>query len=255
MLSKVGSFKFHIESYGCDFTEKATITMISRFLLDAASIHARQLEFGYEQISKDNIAWVLSRLSVQMEEYPGFNQDITVETWIETVSRFITQRCFRIINQSGETLGYARTVWAGIDIQTRHPVDLIAWRPNMSDYIETEKQCPIEKLNKIPPINEMTSDREYTVRYSDIDINKHVNSAKYIEHTINVFDLSLFREKFIRKFEMMFLAEGMFGDKLNLYVQNPTENEYLVDMKKSEESVCRSRIIWEVFKNDVNLYP
>jgi len=47
MLSKVGSFKFHIESYVCDFTEKATITVMSRFLLDAASIHAQEREFGY----------------------------------------------------------------------------------------------------------------------------------------------------------------------------------------------------------------
>jgi acyl-ACP thioesterase len=213
-------------------------------MLDAASIHAQQRGFGYEHISKDDVAWVLSRISIDMEEYPDHNQDITVETWIENVSRFFTQRCFCFINEAGKTIGYARTIWAAIDMQTRRPIDIQAWRPDMLVYVEEGKQCPIEKMSKIPSVDDVDSCMGYTVRYSDIDINKHMNSVKYIEHAVNVFDLDYFKEKFIQKFEMIYLAEGMFGDKLKLYEQKISENEYIIDTKKGEESVCRCRIIW-----------
>ena len=245
MLPKIGSFKFHIESYVCDFTEKATITVMSRFLLDAASIHAQHRGFGYEHILKDNVVWVLSRFSIQMDEYPGHNKDLTVETWIESVSRLFTQRCFYFIDQSGKIIGYARTIWAALDMQTRRPIDIPAWRPDMLQYVDDEKQCPIEKMSKIPPIDGIDSSMGYTVRYSDIDINKHMNSIKYIEHVVNIFDLSFFSEKIIHKFEIVFLAEGMCGDKLKLYKQSLSENEYIIDTKKGEESICRSRIIWK----------
>jgi acyl-ACP thioesterase len=245
MLTKVGTFKFHIESYVCDFTEKATLTVISRFMLDAASIHAQQRGFGYEHILKDDVAWVLSRLSIQINEYPGQNQDLTVETWIETVSRFFTQRCFCFINRSGKIIGYARTIWAAIDMKTRRPIDIPAWRPDMLQYIEEEKQCPIEKMSKIPPVEGIDSSMGYTVRYSDIDINKHMNAVKYIEHAINIFDLNMFKEKLIHKFDIVYLAEGLFGDKIKLYKQSLSENEHIIDTKKGEESVCRSRIIWK----------
>ena len=245
IISKTDSFNFHIESYVCDFTGKATLTVMIRFLLDAASIHAQQRQFGYEQISKDNVAWVLSRLSIQMEEYPGQNQDLTVETWIETVSRYFTQRCFRFIDRSEKVIGYARTIWAAIDVQTRRPIDIPMWRPDMLQYVESEEQCPIEKMSKIPSVDGIESHMGYTVRYSDIDINKHMNSVKYIEHAINVFDLNVFKEKFIHKFEIVFLVEGMFGDKLKLYMQDLSENECIIDTKKGEESICRSRIIWK----------
>jgi hypothetical protein len=66
-----------------------------------------------------------------------------------------------------------------------------------------------------------------------------------MEHVINVFDLSMFKEKIIHKFEIVFLQEGIFGDKLKLYKQEILENEFLVDTKQGEESICRSRIIWE----------
>lgn len=245
MLPKTGSFKFHIESYVCDFTEKATLPVICNFILDAASIHAQQRGFGYEQISKDHVAWVLSRLTVEMFEYPGHNQDLTVETWVENVNHFFTQRCFRFIHQTGKTIGYARSIWAAINTATRRPIDISAWRPDMMNFVEGEKECPIEKMSKIPSVEGIEPSMGYSVRYSDIDINRHMNSVKYIEHMVNIFDLDIFKEKIIRKFEIVYLTEGGFGDKLKLYKQTISENEFLIDTKKGDDSICRSRIIWK----------
>ena len=244
-LSKVGSFKFHIESYVCDFNQKVTITEITRLMLEAASIHAQRFAFGYDHITKDNITWVLSRLSIQMDEYPNHNQDFTVETWVESISRLFTQRCYSFIDQSGKIVGYARTIWAAIDIDTRRPVDIPSWRPDMFDHIEIQKQCPIEKMNKIQPVMDTDPSMGYTVRYSDLDVNMHMSSVKYVEHTVNVFDLELFVEKIIHKFEMVFLVEGKFGNKLKLYKQQISENEFVIDTKHEDESICRCRVVWK----------
>ena len=245
MLSKIGKTKFHIESYVCDFNEKATITVVARLMLDAASIHAQERDFGYEHLLRDNVTWVMSRLSIQLDEYPGHNEYFTVETWVEAVNRTFTQRCFRFTNQSGKIIGYANSIWAAIDLTTRRPIDIVSWRPDMMDFIVEEKICPIEKMSKIPQLDEIESCMGYTVRYSDIDINKHMNSAKYIEHAVNTFDLNIFREKFIHKLDILYLAEGVFGDKVKLYKQSLSEDEYIIDTKKGEESVCRIRIIWK----------
>jgi len=227
----------------CDFKEKATLPVIGNFILQAATIHAQQRGFGYEEISKDCSAWVLSRLSIEMLEYPGYDQDITIETWIEDVTRFFTQRCLRFLNQHGKVIGYAKTIWAAIDMQTRRPKDLLSWRPDLMEYIDTSIECPIEKPAKIPEVNGEPV-MGYSVRYSDIDINRHMNSIKYMEHTLNIFDLEMFRKNDIRKFEMVYLAEGIFGEKLKLYKQEINPNEFLIDTKRGVESICRSRIVW-----------
>ncbi|MDR0836251.1 MAG: acyl-[acyl-carrier-protein] thioesterase [Tannerella sp.] len=245
MLSKTGSFKFHIESYVCDFTGKATLPVMTSFILDTASIHAHQRGFGFEEISKDNVAWVLSRLSIEIYKYPVSNQDIRIETWIENVGKFFTQRCFRFIDDDEKTLGYARSIWAAIDMVTRRPIDIQKWRPDMLDYIVSDNECPIEKMEKIHPVTEGESVMGYTVRYSDIDINKHLNSMKYIEHVVNVFDLQMFKDNSIKRFEIVFLAEGMYGDKLKLYRHDVSEKEFIIDTQRGEESISRSRVVWE----------
>ncbi|MCC8146024.1 MAG: acyl-[acyl-carrier-protein] thioesterase [Bacteroidales bacterium] len=245
MLPKVGSYKFHIESYVCDFQGKATLPIIGNFILQAATMHASERGFGYDEMSESDAAWVLSRLSIQMNDYPGYDQFLTVETWIEDVARFFTQRCFRFIDKEGKTIGHARSIWAAIDMQTRRPIDIEVWRPELKNFIDTEKECPIDKLAKILPVRNVEPTMGYSVRYSDIDINKHMNSIKYIEHVINIFDLDVFKKKMIHKFEMVYLAEGGFGDKLKLYRLDSSEDECLVDTKRGEESICRSRITWK----------
>lgn len=245
MLEKTGSFKFHIESYVCDFMGKATLPVIGNFILQAATIHAHERGFGYDAISADNAAWVLSRISIRMEEYPSYDQDLTVETWVEDVSRFFTQRCFRFINQEGQTIGDARSIWAAIHVETRRPIDIPTWRPDLADYIVTDRECLAEKPAKIPSVDGQEPAMGYSVRYSDIDINKHMNSIKYIEHILNVFDLDIFRQKMIYKFEMVYLSEGTFGEKLKLYKEEVSDTEYHIDTKKGEESICRSRIVWK----------
>jgi len=245
MLNKLGSFKFHIESYTCDFTEKATLAGICGHILEAASRHAEERGFGYGDILKDHIAWVLSRFSIKMNHFPDFNRTIRIETWIEGVDRFFTQRGFCIYDEDETILGYARSIWAAINIETRRPIDIASWRPDLVEYVVHEKECPIEKFSKIPPVEGIDSSMGYSVRYSDIDINKHMNSIKYVEHIVNMFDLEMFRDNLIQRFDIIFLAEGIFGDKLKLYRQNISEDECLIDTRRGEESVCRSRIIWK----------
>jgi acyl-ACP thioesterase len=241
MLPKVGTYTFRIESYVCDFRGKATLPTIGNFILQAATMHAQERGFGYEDVSKDAVAWVLSRLSIDIYEYPNHNETFIVETWIEDVMKFFTQRCFKFKNSDGKTIGYARSIWAGINTTTRRPVDLSVWRADMFDYTDNTIECPVEKSTKIP-----AADGEpimgYTVRYSDIDINNHMNSIKYIEHTTDIFDLDFFKNNNIRKFEIAYMAEGSFGDKLKLYKNEISPNECVIDTKKGDESICRSRI-------------
>ena len=116
MLPKTGSFTFRLESYLCDFAGKATLPLIGSFILQAATNHAQKRGFGYDRMMTSGMAWVLSRLSVEMLEYPLHDSELTIETWVEAVANYFTRRCFRIADREGKTLGHALSIWAAIDI-------------------------------------------------------------------------------------------------------------------------------------------
>lgn len=242
--SKIGTYHFVAEPFHVDFNGRLTMGVLGNHLLNCAGFHANDRGFGIASLNEDNYTWVLSRLAIELDEMPYQYEDFTIQTWVENVYRLFTDRNFAIINKEGRKIGYARSVWAMINLNTRKPADLLALHGgSIVDYV-TDESCPIEKPSRIKVTTEEVADT-LTARYSDIDINGHVNSIRYIEHILDLFPMELYKEKRIRRFEMAYVAESYYGDQLTFFKEEVNENEYHVEVKKNgDDVVCRSKILF-----------
>ena len=243
-MEKVGLFHFVAEPYLMDFRGRVTLPMIGNYLIHAASSHAGERGFGFNDMSERHTAWVLSRLAIEMEEMPRAYEKFSVQTWVENVYRLFTDRNFAILNQEGKPIGYARSIWAMISMETRKPADLLTLHGgSITDYV-CQKDCPIAKPGRIK-VEEQQALDEYKIRYSDIDLNGHVNSVKYIEHILDLFPMEWFRQKTVKRFEVAYVAESYYGDTLSFYRQQISENEFDIEVKKNgQEVVVRSKVIF-----------
>ena len=208
--NKIGTYQFVAEPFHVDFNGRLTMGVLGNHLLNCAGFHASDRGFGIATLNEDNYTWVLSRLAVELDEMPYQYENFSVQTWVENVYRLFTDRNFSIIDKDGKKIGYARSVWAMISLNTRKPADLLTLHGgSIVDYV-CDEPCPIEKPSRI----KVTSDRPVatlTAKYSDIDINGHVNSIRYIEHILDLFPIDLYKTKRIRRFEMAYVAESYFG--------------------------------------------
>lgn len=218
--------------------------VLGNHLLNCAGIHAAERGFGIAELNENHYTWVLSRLAVEMEEMPRAYEKFSIRTWVENVYRLFTDRNFEIVNAAGKPIGYARSIWAMISMETRKPADLLALHGGgITDYI-CDKECPIEKAGRVK-VNEAEPVARYTAKYGDIDLNGHVNSVKYIEHALNLFPLEMFREKNLRRFEVAYVAESYYGDTLCFYREQVGEGEYDIEIKKNDtEVVVRIKMIF-----------
>lgn len=243
MLSKVGIYPFTIDAYLCDFRGKATLPMLGNFMLQVATKHAEDRGFGFNSMTGQKRVWVLSRIAIEIMEYPKNDSNIKVHTWVSDVNKIFTERCFAFEDESGKILGYARSVWASIDMETRRPTNVLELE-GLSDY-STGEPCPIEGIKKILPVKNIEPYNSFDVKYSDIDINKHLNSMKYIEHYIDMFDIEIFKEKEINRFEISYLNEAYYGTILDLYKKNEEEDVYILEMKNGDTTISSARITWK----------
>ena len=246
MFSPVGIYSNVIDAYLSDFRGKATLPMIGGFMLQAATRHAEERGFGYSAMTSQKKVWVLIRMAIEIFEYPKNDTEIKVHTWVADVNKMFTERCFAFEDDKGNYFGYARSVWAAIDLETRRPTNVLELE-GLSDYIN-DKPCPIASTGKIPLLkegNELSA--SFTVKYSDIDINKHLNSIKYIEHFVDVFPIEMFQQKEIRRFEISYIMEGQYGTTLNIFEKTDPENEgvFILEMKREDKAICSSKVIWK----------
>ncbi|MDL2290331.1 acyl-[acyl-carrier-protein] thioesterase [Paludibacteraceae bacterium OttesenSCG-928-F17] len=242
MSSLIGSYNFTIDAYVTDFRGKATLPMISSFILQVATKHAEERGFGYSAMTAANRAWVLSRLVIEMFEYPEKEDELIVKTWVADVNKLFTERCVSFEYADGKKVGFARTIWAAIDMNTRRPMNVLELG-GLADY-KTDNGLPIEGAKKIHSLKDVESTGKFTIRYSDIDINGHLNSMKYIEHFVDMFDMEMFKAKEIYRFEINYINEAHFGTRLKLYKKEEAENVYVLEMKSDDAVISSCRVYW-----------
>ena len=251
MLDKIGKYEFVAEPFHCDFSGRMFLGHLGNQMLNAADFHSTDRGFGMKHLMDIQRSWVLSRLAIEMTEMPGQHERYTVETWVENAMRFFTSRNFCVSDSDGCVYGYGRSIWAMIDTETRQPTDIYAIDSGaINKWIEAEKPCPIEKGGRVKMSEDAEFVRSINVNYNDIDINGHVNSVKYIEHTLDLWDIDWYRKHRLKRFEIAYVAEAHHGDKLSFYREETAENEYCVRLTKTEMlsgnqvEVCRCKVLF-----------
>ena len=249
-MDKIGKYEFMAEPFHCDFSGHLFMGHLGNHLLNAADFHSTDRGFGMKYLMTIQRSWVLSRLAIEMEEMPVQYTRFNVETWVENAMRFFTSRNFRVVGTDDEgrekVFGYGRSIWAMIDTESRQPTDIFAIDNGaINQWIEKEKPCPIEKGGRV----KMSDDAELLctidTHYNDVDINGHINSVKYIEHVLDIWPLSWYRNHRLKRFEIAYVAEAHEGDRLSFYREQTGETEYCVRIVRSDGTeTCRSKVLF-----------
>ncbi len=247
-VPSIGKYHLTVDPFDVDFSGRLTIGQLGNHLLNAAGFHANERGFGISRLNEDDNTWVLSRVAIEFTELPREYQHFTVETWVEAVMRMFTARNFAIKDQMGNPIGYARTIWAMINRQSRKPVDLLSINDGrLPEWIVTDKECPIAPPSKIKVSVSEPCDH-VRVKYSDIDINGHMNSCRYIEHILDLFPMNYYMQHQIYRFEIAYMEECLFGEELCMYKEEKEPGEFHVEIRKAgtNEIACRSKIVFAV---------
>jgi len=217
-MEKIETYSFTVEPFHVDFTGHLFMGVLGNHLLNAAGHHSHNRGWGIDQLNERHYTWVLSRLCIELDEMPAQYEDVEIETWVESVMKLFTERNFLIRNASnGRVYGYARSIWAMIDTETRQPSDLLALKDgDILRYVltEEEKPCPIAKHGRVRLSKAAEPMRTINTYYSDVDINGHINSIKYIEHILDLFPRQQFEQHSIHRLEIAYKAEAYQGDTL-----------------------------------------
>ena len=239
------------EPFHCDFSGRMFLGHLGNQMLNAADFHSTDRGFGMKYLMSIKRSWVLSRLAIEMMETPSQYERYWVETWVESAMKFFTQRNFCISGKDGCVYGYGRSIWAMIDTETRQPTDIYAIDNGaIEKWIVADKPCPIEKSSRVKMSENAGFVGSVEVRYNDIDINGHVNSIKYIEHVLDLWDVAWYRAHQIKRFEIAYVAEAHQGDSISFFREQMAENEYCVRLVKTEAEtqkgveVCRCKLVF-----------
>ena len=245
-MDKIGKYEFMAEPFHCDFTGQLFMGHLGNHMLNAADFHSSDRGFGMKYLMTIQRSWVLSRLAIEMTDMPSQYTRFDVETWVESAMRYFTQRNFSVTGKDGHVYGYGRSVWAMIDTATRQPTDIFSIdNGSITQWIEKEKPCPIDKGGRVKMTNQAQLLHTIDTGYSDVDINGHINSVKYIEHVLDLWPLDWYRTHRVRRIEIAYVAEAHGGDQLSFYSEETAPNAYSIRIARTDGTeVARSHVVF-----------
>lgn len=201
--------KYTLTAAECDARGTISPALMTERIIEVATQHANLLGIGYTDLSQHGIGWVLSRMSLRMQRWPRFNHSFALHTWIEDVNRLYSTRCMRITGEGGDTIGEARTIWAAINVADRTPADISIL--GLDNLVIGADGITVPRPGRIPPCPAENVRGSYTWRYSDIDINRHVNSVRYIETMLDIWPLEHYDTHRISHIDIIYQHECLYG--------------------------------------------
>ncbi len=235
--SRLGEYLLRAEPFHCDWAGRLTIGYLGNHLLNASGNHASERHFNIEHLI--NYSWVLSRLVVEIDHMPMQHEQFSVQTWVENVQRLFTSRNYTILDEARQPIGHGRAIWALIDLQTRKPQDLVHFNDGqLLQYLIPEKVSPIDGPGRVKLSVDAPVVYTHKVAYSDIDLNGHLNSVRYIEHLLNTFDMDFHKQYILKRFEIAYSAECYAGEIISIYKEQVGTQKYNLEVRRPDGVVA-----------------
>ncbi len=233
---------FLIHSYESDFTSRASLPALFRFMQEAAWQHAAHHHIGYDDLIKDNQVWVLAGITLQLSKMPKWDDTVKLRTWARGIDRLFALRDFTFHNERGEQIAAARSNWLVVNMKTKRPQRL---DPFLGKMPLLEKQAVEETFHSVDNFTPPELLEERSVRVSDVDVYGHMNNTRYFEWVVDTFTSSEYKKLDVRLAEVHFLKEALPDTILTIWKQQKDDMYYFAIKDKSGK-VEHCRIIMKI---------
>ena len=226
---KIDRFPFMAETFLVDKMGRLRPTTLCNYMLSCAGRHAEARGFG----ATDSLGWVLARMALHIERTPVWRERFYVETWVRNLYHGFTDRCIRVVDEEGKEIASMIATFALLDLKTRSAVDLngdIGVRLN--ECIEPDEPLA---LRRVPSVSRLTvEDVAFRRRphYSDVDINGHMNSIRYLDHILDALPVEYLYSHNLTDFIVAYMNEGDASEELSYGVRALGDDRYLAVVTK-----------------------
>lgn len=249
MISKIYYADFLVKSIDINPKKQIILRRLFQYFQETAGQQLSKNKMSVDYLSKDNLSWVISRFAIEIKDIPVWKDKVRVHTW---VSSFDGQTCIReyqIINKKTKKIMVKATArWVIIDLATRKRV---AYKVQTKNIKTINKRALSNDLAKLSAPEEINCASEFTVRYSEIDFNMHVNNTRYPMWILDTLGMSFLDMHDLGFIEINYISELFYGDDIKVasYRGKDIDDKHCLAHKMINTNTgklsCLARTLWK----------
>ncbi len=232
-----------VEAFEVDVTRRLRLSELFSFLLSIAWKHALATGFGFQELAERKMMWVLSKFQMAVSRLPEWGEQITIETWGKRIERFYALRDFLVSSPKGARLASATGAWMILDKDNYRPKKL---EQLMAGFPWQEGNSALEgSLRRVAEGAKGQDRLRHRVVFSDLDMNNHVNAAKYLQWVMDSYSREVLESRQVETVEISFLAEATVDDEIAVqFAEIDGQEICTVRRIADQKDLCRSTVAW-----------
>ena len=176
-MSGIYTQEFKIRSTEVNKHRFLRTSALFTMLQEISIAHTTALGMGRDKTLDRGLLWILAQQRAEINRMPEYDEDVVLKSWPGDMMRMLFPRYYQMETADGEILIKGSAIWSLLGEESRTLIDSDEYGVHIDGYTTGDEIDLIAG----PRPSELTNHSEFSVPFSYIDINGHLNNAKYFD--------------------------------------------------------------------------
>ena len=208
-----------------DFRSLLKPSALLRYVEQVSADHART--FGMtDQFFKDHgVAFLVGKQALKFDRVPQRAEKLTLLTRVEASRRGSVKRTTTVTDAEGKQVAMVDCRWIVVSLAENRILREPGWTVDgfWNETVEGELPLQLHKCRE-----GLTSAGEWTVRYSQCDLNGHLNNAFYLDLVCDALPLDVVRKGPVTFASINYHREVPLGETVEVFYAPSAEGWYII---------------------------
>lgn len=211
MSLRIDVEELKLRSRDVDMYRRLRTSELFKLLQEASIRHTEALGMGREKTLDQGILWVLLMQRAEIRRMPCYDEIVVLKSWPGQTMHLLFPRFYSLETDAGEPLLRASAIWSLVDANTRKVVFPEKFGVEIHG-VETGDEIALPSAIRK---RECGREREFTVPYSYVDLNGHMNNSRYFDLAEDCVGAAA-RGLPLRDVQTEYVNEARFGETILL---------------------------------------
>nr|WP_302597625.1 acyl-ACP thioesterase domain-containing protein [uncultured Cellulosilyticum sp.] len=217
---------YEVEIDDIDFSSHMSLIGMAKYMQNIAAHHATELGFDYyKNGTEPKYYWVLSRVKYVLHKSIKWQDKFSLTTYPGGCDKLFAVRLFDIRDENNQPIGHIIGDYILIDTAKKRPTRITAKEP-VFEVLNFKYEG--EQLDKLALPENIIARERRKARYSEIDVNGHMNNTQYIKWILDMLPLETHKEKAVETLQINYNTSVMYQDEVEVVIGNAEDEGYLV---------------------------
>lgn len=242
MEQEITEKKFEVRFSDCDRHSHLKLSNLFLFMEETAIADAEKNGFGLWKMMQAGYTTVITRMKIRLLHTPVWGEKLAISTWAkEFYKDKVVLKDYSILDSQGNSIAQATSSWLIVNLKTGKSEN-----PTNSPYpipLFPGKNALPEMMDILKPEIDPKIVYQEQAKYSDLDINNHVNHCRYVEWAMDALTPDEIKNRKVRSIQINYISQIPLNAKVNIVrFKNTNHHAYVFGMNADDMTQCHFQV-------------